>query len=101
MGETSVGQPVGVVRFETSDDWQQAWVSYAVAPESRGQGVGRQLLTLGVSELLRRTPAVQVLARVRGSNPASVHLFQSLGWAAVADQDGWIRFARPKGGEAG
>lgn len=101
MAETEDGQPVGVVRFESSDEWRRAWLSYAVAPEVRGRGVGRGLLMLGVSELLRRTPEVLVLARVRGSNLPSVHLFQSLGWAAAADQDGWIRFTWRNGGEAG
>ncbi|MFN0181429.1 MAG: N-acetyltransferase family protein [Gemmatimonadales bacterium] len=92
IGETDAGQPVGTIRFETANDWRQARLSYAVAPESRGAGIGRELLRLGIDELRRRAPGAEIVAEVRGANAASVRLFQALGWEGSEGGDGWIRF---------
>jgi len=95
IGEGPGRRPVGAIRFETPDAWAHARLSYVVAPECRGEGIGWELLRLGVEELLGRTPTVLVEATVRASNAASVRLFQRLGWRAELIGDGQLLFRGP------
>ena len=55
----------------------------AVRPESRGEGLGRRLLALAL-EAGRRRGARVALLEVRESNRATLELYRSMGFTAVA-----------------
>ena len=97
IAHSSTGRPLGTIRFETDDGWMSARLSYVVAPESRGLGVGRALLTRGVETLSQARKETRLVALVRTANSASRHLFTTLGW----DEDGstveCVRFVHPGG----
>ncbi len=77
-------RPVGSVRFDSQDGWRTARLSYVVAPESRGAGFSRLLVTQGVVEIRRRSAAVRVRAEVSRDNGRSLRVFRGLGWRESA-----------------
>jgi len=80
-GVWSAGELIGAARFY---DMRQWWHGLAqpmagvagvkVAPEARGLGVGRALMTALLGEMASRGYALSVLY------PATAHLYRSLGW---------------------
>jgi ribosomal protein S18 acetylase RimI-like enzyme len=80
IAETAEGQPVGSVRFDTSDGWRTARLSYVVAPEARQQGWSRQLVTNGIEHLRTLRPDAAIAARVMADNTGSLRVFRGLGW---------------------
>ena len=73
-------QPLGSIRFDTADAWVTARLSYVIAPESRGLGLSRQLVSQGVAWVRSARPLVVIRADVLMINPRSLHLFRSAGW---------------------
>jgi RimJ/RimL family protein N-acetyltransferase len=82
------GRPVGTIRFETEDGWGRARLSYLVAPEARGTGLGRPLLLAGLAELRAHAAGGVVEATVYPENAPSLRLFRSLGWRERREADG-------------
>jgi L-amino acid N-acyltransferase YncA len=95
VGESAEQRPLGTIRFETDDDWATARVSYTVAPESRGRGVGRALLEAGQRACAARRVPAQFVARVQPGNAASRHLFATSGWVEDGSTPEWLRYVRP------
>lgn len=79
VGVDDAGVRIGSVRFDRSVD--QVHVSIALAPESRGQGLGKRLLDSGIAFY---GEAVYV-AEVRQRNQASRALFSR--WMLMEDGD--------------
>ncbi len=79
IAESSSAQPLGSVRFDTSDGWRTARLSYVVAPESRRQGVSRPMISESLL-MLRSKGSVEVHASVLRSNERSARVFRGLGW---------------------
>jgi RimJ/RimL family protein N-acetyltransferase len=74
------GKPVGVVRADRSaTGWELSWT---VAPEARGQSVGRRMLQKFVAELDGRLTAV-----VRKDNAASATIAAAVGFTRVGPTD--------------
>jgi RimJ/RimL family protein N-acetyltransferase len=84
MAALPSGQPVGVVRFDTQDDWRTARLSYTVAPEARGRGLAVPIVTLGTAALRARHPAVSIHADVSPENGRSLRVFRRNGWVESA-----------------
>jgi GNAT superfamily N-acetyltransferase len=82
IGEVD-GQPVGTVRL--TREATAATVSIAVAPEARGRGPGRRLLTDLAGWTAATGFAGLLVAWVKDANPASLRLFSGCGWP-VADR---------------
>lgn len=97
IAQSTTGRPLGTIRFETEDGWAAARLSYSVAPESRGQGIGRALLERGPGVLARTRAGTRLVAVVRPTNGVSRHLFATLGWAEEGSTPELIRFVRPAG----
>jgi RimJ/RimL family protein N-acetyltransferase len=74
------GQPAGVVRFDTRDDWRTARLSYAVAPEARGSGLAVPIVALGAAALRAQHPGVSIQAEVEPDNRRSLSVFRRNGW---------------------
>lgn len=76
------GRPVGQVRVDRDEPTGTAEVSIAVAPEARGQGVGRRLLdaALAAARADAQLGVGTFRARVRPDNAASLALFRGAGF---------------------
>lgn len=85
IGENQEGKPVGVVRFRLEEDC--AILSVSVAPEFRGSGWGRELITLATQMLTRSCSANRVEALVKPENRASIRLFESSGFRREGDAE--------------
>ncbi|MBL8616171.1 MAG: UDP-2,4-diacetamido-2,4,6-trideoxy-beta-L-altropyranose hydrolase [Deltaproteobacteria bacterium] len=72
------GAPAGVVRF--ADEGARWRLSYSLAPEARGRGLGRALVQRGLLAIAGKGPTA-VLAEVKADNIASLLTFRRLGWA--------------------
>ena len=92
MAESPAGQPLGTIRFETDDHWVSARLSYLVAPDSRGRGVGRTLLERGPDALAAVRTGVRLVAQVRPTNQPSRRLFEALGWVEDGSTAEFLRF---------
>ncbi len=84
IAHTSNG-PVGMVRFDADGS---AWeVSINLAPETRGRGLARKVLSEAESLFFRRHPGSSVLAYVRADNAPSMRLFDRAGYAPWPDRN--------------
>jgi UDP-2,4-diacetamido-2,4,6-trideoxy-beta-L-altropyranose hydrolase len=97
---TEQGRPCGTVRFAAED---RRWrLSYSLAPQARGRGLGRALVQRGLGALAGQGPD-QVLAEVKPDNLASLHTFRRRrgGGAPPTAQQPLHQFttARPPGPE--
>lgn len=77
------GEPIGMVRFDT--DEETTTVSILLAADYRGRGLAGPVLSAAMcaSSLGRG----KLRALVKRDNPASLRLFQSLGFSIVIDDD--------------
>lgn len=64
--------------------------TFAVHPESRGQGIGRDMLVRALGEAARRGARVATL-EVRESNAAAIHLYEKVGFIGVGKREGYYR----------
>jgi UDP-2,4-diacetamido-2,4,6-trideoxy-beta-L-altropyranose hydrolase len=78
LGENENAEPTGFVRFQVVDNC--AILSVAVAPEFRGSGWGRNLITFSVQSLARSRSIQLVKAFVKPENQPSIRLFESSGF---------------------
>lgn len=81
--------PVGTVRFDAleADEWE---VSITLAPEARGHGLARPVLTAGDAAFTQRHPGTTLVAAVLPGNLPSQRLFARAGYQrdpARADGD--------------
>jgi RimJ/RimL family protein N-acetyltransferase len=101
VAETPAGQPVGTARFETTDDWNTARLSYSLAPEVRGLGLSRQLISRAIARLAERSAWCWAYAEVTTTNIRSLKVFRGLGWREEEGWDGMRRFVSGEGDPAG
>jgi UDP-2,4-diacetamido-2,4,6-trideoxy-beta-L-altropyranose hydrolase len=78
VGGTRTGEPMGQVRFHITEN--RATLSVVVAPNFRGAGWGRELITLSVRMLVRAHLVRAVDAFVKPENQPSIRLFESAGF---------------------
>lgn len=95
VAEDAAGTPVGTIRFESRDGWRRATLSYLVAPQARGRGIGRWLVTSGMHALAQEQAATEVQATVNAGNEASHRIFRGLGWHHSADATGRVTYIHP------
>lgn len=92
MIETANGVEVGQVRFERSED---AWIiSYSLAREFRGLGLGSAVLQLALDALQQAVGSTVVAGFVRPENTASRRVFDRLHFTAARVDDKAIEFRR-------
>jgi len=81
------GNPVGTVRADFS---QGAWeLSWTVAPNARGQGVAKRMVTLFASEI-----SEPIRAEVKIGNIASVRIAEHAGMAFDREVEGILHYTR-------
>ena len=75
---TEDGRRLGMVRFDRSDG---AWlVSINLAPEARGKGYGRAVLTEAMAVLRASNGPCRLSAEIKGNNAPSLRLFERCGF---------------------
>lgn len=75
---------IGVGREQRVNERHMAFIrSMYVAPQARGQGFGRRLLSAALAQVSLWDGAEQVKLSVTATNQAAVHLYQSVGFVAV------------------
>jgi UDP-2,4-diacetamido-2,4,6-trideoxy-beta-L-altropyranose hydrolase len=75
---------IGSLRFDIKDN--NALISYLVAPEQHGRGLGRVMLSKGLSYFAQlNTTAAMVTGYVLPQNIASVKVFERLGFTCNAE----------------
>ncbi|NMG42022.1 UDP-2,4-diacetamido-2,4,6-trideoxy-beta-L-altropyranose hydrolase [Chelativorans sp. ZYF759] len=87
--ETSLGLPVGQIRFDTADG-AEFRLSFSVDQFMRGRGIGTSLVALGLERMKAR--AQSIVAEVRTENEASARVFRRLGFQHVGRHDDVDRF---------
>jgi UDP-2,4-diacetamido-2,4,6-trideoxy-beta-L-altropyranose hydrolase len=77
IAETSEGFPIGQVRFELQDNgsWE---LSYALAPNFRGVGLGKIMLGKAIEELRSTYKDAEIYGYVKEENIASKKIFEGL-----------------------
>lgn len=97
IAETADGRPTGCTRFETTDDWITARLSYVIAPEARGQGLSRPMVESAVAWLRTHVaPNATIVASVVTHNERSLRVFRSCGWQETGPgEQGVHRFSLP------
>jgi predicted acetyltransferase len=88
LGAFAAGRPVGVAMFHDMRQWWRGRAvpmagvsSVAVAPEARGQGIARRLMTALLAEMAGRGYPISVLY------PATMPLYRSLGWELAGTRE--------------
>ncbi len=86
LAQSPNGIPVGQVRFERQPD--RSWeISYLVAPLFRGRGIARPMLDMAIRKLCDVHARARVSGYVKLTNPASIRVFEGLGFNISAQQD--------------
>ena len=79
---------MGMVRFDVFDGGR--WlVGIHVAPERRGQGWGRALLSAGLERMAARQGATRFAAEIKEDNTASQRLFTACGFGRARGDLVW------------
>ena len=81
------GIPVGTVRVDFSDGVQA--LSWTVAPEARGRGVGRRMVALAASQITE-----SIRAEVKVDNISSVRIAEHAGMVFEQEVNGILHFSR-------
>jgi RimJ/RimL family protein N-acetyltransferase len=87
IAETN-GRPVGTIR---TDEQQGACeLSWTVAPEMRGRGLGKKMVALAAHRI-----KVPLRAAVKSGNSASVRIAEHAGMKLEKEKNGFLYFQRP------
>jgi RimJ/RimL family protein N-acetyltransferase len=78
--------PAGTVRIDGADNGSSCEMSWTVAPEWRGQKLGKQMVKLGVEKASKQYPLI--LAQIRPGNIASLLVAQHAGFRKLLILDG-------------
>lgn len=70
----------GVIRFDKDDD-DMLTISYSIDKNMRGKGLGKSIVVLGLEAVKGWGRSIKAL--VKPDNPASIRVFESLGFSRV------------------
>ncbi len=80
------GLPVATTRLDIFRDFSE--LSWTVAPQARGRGLGRAVVALGLSEQV----VAPVIAKIRCGNVASEKIAIANGFKLESEKDGILTF---------
>lgn len=84
IAETATHEPVGSIRAESRPDGLYE-LSYAVAPEWQGKGIGKRMALLFVREVL--PPGAHLVAKVRKGHIPSENIARALGLSSTGIEE--------------
>lgn len=76
--------PAGQIRFDKNEQ-EELIISYSIDEELRGKGLGRKIIELGLMEITGWGNSIKAL--VKKNNPASIRVFETLGFLKNEDKD--------------
>lgn len=85
VGTNTQNHLVGLVRFQVERN--RAEISVSVSKEVRGQGIGKQLIAKGCIALFSSTQVVEVVAKIKKDNLASISAFLASGFFETPSSD--------------
>lgn len=78
IAETMNGEKIGMLRFDLINE-KFAEVNINLSPEMRGKGYGSEMIRSGAQLIQGKN----LIARAKGSNPASVKVFERSGYVKL------------------
>ncbi len=87
IAEDDLGNPVGQIRFEPTDDPGAVELSISVAGEWRGHGYGVAIVRAGSSRVIEELAVEHVDAVVKVSNEASLRSFRTAGLEELGPEE--------------
>lgn len=82
------GVPVGTVRIDSLPGGQKD-LSWTIAPERRGTGIGKQ----AVRQVIEKYPAWVFVARIKTTNTASIKIAKHAGFRFQREENGVLHFS--------
>jgi RimJ/RimL family protein N-acetyltransferase len=82
------GMPVGTVRIDSLPDGQKD-LSWTIAPERRGSGIGKQAVQKAIDE----HPDWVFVARIKTTNAASIRIAEHAGFHLRREENGVLFFS--------
>lgn len=82
------GIPIGTVRIDSLPDGQRD-LSWTIAPERRGRGIGKQVVKKAVDE----HPDWVFVARIKSTNTASIKIAEHAGFRLQREENGVLLFS--------
>lgn len=79
------GENLGSIRFDIHNN--EALISFLVAPNHQGKGLGRILLSNGIKYLIEEKKVKKIIGYVMQSNLPSIHAFKRLGFSSKVESD--------------
>lgn len=93
-GQTAVGIGGALHEDDDGDLTTGQITSLYVTPAHRHHGLGRRLMQAALDDLARDPAIARVILHVRSSQTAAQHLYASLGFVPVGEEDGEIIMER-------
>lgn len=90
---TIEGEAVGSLRFDWDEKHDSCEISFTVAPEHRGKGIGFAM----VENFIHDMENVRLVAKVKASNPASKRIFEKLGFHTIGNDKELLLYAKDLG----
>ena len=87
------GRRAGMLRFDRRSSGLYE-IGIALAPDTRGKGIGRTAIAMGIDALHAYEPAAHIDARVAPGNAASMALFAACGFRRIDEDDRFVYWRR-------
>lgn len=88
-------RPVGQIRLENMKEENHVRISYSIAPEHRGLGLGLTILSMAIAQNSNeRNEDITYVATVKAENRPSARCFEKLGFTATPSSDNTITFKK-------
>ena len=89
------GTPVGQIRFDMDRTQRETTISYAIAQEHRGKGIGLSVVKMGLELFFKSEKDIlHVNAIVKSTNEASRKIFDRLGFQINAEENGFLHYIK-------
>lgn len=83
ISEDEAGKAIGQLRFDFSQNGEQAVISIIVDQARRGRGFGRMLITSSTRKIFATTKTQTIIAQIKPGNTASERAFRAAGFRAI------------------
>jgi RimJ/RimL family protein N-acetyltransferase len=89
------GTPVGQIRFDVDRTQRETTISYFIAKEYRGNGIGLSVVKMGLELFCKsEKEIIKVNAIVKSTNEASRRIFNRLNFRIHTDEKGFLHYIK-------
>ena len=87
--------PIGQIRFDIDRHKKEATISYLIAQEYRGQGIGLSIVKMGLELFFMEEKNISIIiAVVKLTNEASRKIFEHLGFRISTEGNGFLYYIK-------